>query len=32
MNPNLQYAQAVLGNSTGTPYGIIDTLHLAELT
>jgi hypothetical protein len=31
MNPNLQYAQAVLGVSTGEPYGIIDTLHLAEL-
>jgi Alginate lyase len=31
MNPNLQYAQAVLGHSTGEPYGIIDTLHLAEL-
>ena len=31
MNPNLQYAQAVLGDATGTPYGIIDTLHLAEL-
>jgi hypothetical protein len=31
MNPNLQYAQAVLGHSTGEAYGIIDTLHLAEL-
>jgi hypothetical protein len=31
MNPNLQYAQAVLGSSTGREYGIIDTLHLAEL-
>ena len=31
MNPNLQYAQAVLGRSTGTSYGVIDTLHLAEL-
>jgi hypothetical protein len=31
MNPDLQYAQAILGSSTGTPYGIIDTLHLAEL-
>jgi hypothetical protein len=31
MNPNLQYAQAVLGAQTGNPYGIIDTLHLAEL-
>jgi len=31
MNPHLRYAQAVLGSSTGTSYGIIDTLHLAEL-
>ena len=31
MNPNLKYAQAVLGSSTGEPYGIIDTLHLTEL-
>lgn len=31
MNPNLKYAQAVLGSSTGEAYGIIDTLHLAEL-
>jgi len=31
MNPHLQYAQAVLGASTGNPYGVIDTLHLAEL-
>jgi len=31
MNPHLQYAQAVLGAQTGNPYGIIDTLHLAEL-
>ena len=31
MNPNLDYAQAVLGSSTGRSYGIIDTLHLAEL-
>ena len=31
MNPNLQYAQAVLGSATGEPYGVIDTLHLAEL-
>jgi hypothetical protein len=31
MNPDLKYAQAVLGSSTGEPYGIIDTLHLAEL-
>ena len=32
MNPNLQYAQAVLGAQTGNAYGVIDTLHLAELT
>jgi len=31
MNPNLQYAQAVLGESTGRSYGVIDTLHLVEL-
>jgi hypothetical protein len=31
MNPNLNYAQAVLGESTGRSYGVIDTLHLAEL-
>ena len=30
MNPNLDYAQAVLGVATGRSYGIIDTLHLAE--
>jgi Alginate lyase len=31
MNPNLQYAQAVLGATSGNAYGVIDTLHLAEL-
>jgi hypothetical protein len=31
MNPNLQYAQAVIGVSTGRSYGIIDTLHLVEV-
>ena len=31
MNPNLQYAQAVLGVQRGNAYGVIDTLHLAEL-
>lgn len=31
MNPNLLYAQAVLGVSTGRNYGIIDTLHLIEV-
>jgi hypothetical protein len=31
MNPRLPYAQAILGKTPGTSYGIIDTLHLAEL-
>jgi hypothetical protein len=31
MNPNLQYAQAVEGASTGRSYGIIDSLHLVEV-
>jgi Alginate lyase len=31
MNPNLEYAQAVQGRSTGRSYGIIDTLHLVEV-
>jgi hypothetical protein len=31
MNPNLRYAQAVQGVSTGRSYGIIDTLHLVEV-
>jgi hypothetical protein len=31
MNPDLKYAQAVLGVSTGRSYGIIDTLHLVEV-
>jgi hypothetical protein len=31
MNPNLLYAQAVIGRSTGRNYGIIDTLHLVEV-
>jgi hypothetical protein len=31
MNPNLQFAQAVHGVSTGRSYGIIDTLHLVEV-
>jgi hypothetical protein len=31
MNPNLMYAQAVQGVSTGRNYGIIDTLHLVEV-
>ncbi len=32
MNPSLQYAQAILGVSTGRGTGIIDTLHLVEVT
>jgi hypothetical protein len=31
MNPSLKYAQAVRGASTGRSWGIIDTLHLAEV-
>jgi hypothetical protein len=31
MNPNLQYAQAVHGRSTGRGIGIIDTIHLVEV-
>jgi hypothetical protein len=31
MSPNLQYAQAIRGSTTGTRYGIIDTLHLIEV-
>jgi len=31
MNPNLMYAQAVQGRSTGRNYGIIDTLHIVEV-
>lgn len=30
MNPNLQYAQAIKGVTTGRGTGIIDTLHLVE--
>jgi len=31
MNPHLAYAQAVAGRHPGRSYGIIDTLHLAEV-
>ncbi len=32
MNPSLDYAQAVWGLAPGRSYGIIDTLHLVEVT
>ena len=32
MNPNLLYAQAVKGVATGRGIGIIDTVHLVEVT
>src|SRR2546423_4964355 len=31
MNPNLQYAQAIHGRTTGRGTGIIDTIHLIEV-
>lgn len=31
MNPNLSYAQAIHGRTTGRSTGIIDTLHLVEV-
>jgi hypothetical protein len=31
MNPNLQYAQAIKGISTGRGIGVIDTVHLIEV-
>lgn len=32
MNPNLEYAQAIHGRFTGRGTGIIDTIHLVEVT
>ena len=32
MTPNLQYAQAIHGRTTGRGIGIIDTLHLVEVS
>jgi hypothetical protein len=32
MNPNLQYAQAIKGRTTGRGIGIIDTIHLIEVS
>ncbi len=32
MNPNLQFAQAIHGRFTGRGTGIIDTIHLVEVT
>jgi len=32
MNPSLEYAQAVRGISPGRSWGIIDTVHLVEVT
>jgi hypothetical protein len=31
MNPNLEFAQAIHGRSTGRGTGIIDTIHLVEI-
>lgn len=31
LNPNLQYAQAIFGRTTGRGVGIIDTVHLVEV-
>jgi hypothetical protein len=31
LHPNLQYAQAIFGRSTGRGIGIIDTIHLVEV-
>jgi hypothetical protein len=32
MNPNLQYAQAIKGRATGRGTGIIDAIHLVEVS
>jgi alginate lyase len=32
MNPNLQYSQAIKGRFTGRGIGIIDTIHLVEVS
>ena len=32
MNPSLDYAQAIFGVSPGRGTGVIDTLHLVEVT
>ncbi|MGH9512607.1 MAG: alginate lyase family protein [Terriglobales bacterium] len=31
MNPNLEYAQAIHGRTTGRGIGVIDTIHLVEV-
>jgi len=31
MNPNLEYAQSIRGSTTGTRFGVIDTIHLVEV-
>jgi len=32
MNPSLRYSQAILGSVTGRGVGIIDTIHLIEVS
>ena len=31
MNPNLNYSQSIKGRNTGRSYGVIDSLHFAEV-
>lgn len=31
MNPNLQFAEALLGSTTGSNYGVIDGIHFVEI-